>query len=303
MDAINAGASTLAFIGIALQSAKAICDVLAAFKDAPDVVLELCRDVAALSNTLQRIKECPLDGSIAASHTSSFQQHVTICKQELCIIHDKIMSFSSPSKSLSSQYWKNLLVVLRGKRLRQARNRIRDTIVQLNLHLSLIQTEVLLATSSAISQNATVTGGILQRILHEITRLHIRLDRNNTAGAAQEVVSMTEKTALGSGGSDITEVCSDLEASILRLSRLAGHDEAALREEDAEQIIEDLRGLIQSARNQVSSDRGKSCAVRKALRYIEGLISTAHVVKLNSNGVFFYPLALIISRRVIGKSR
>ncbi|KAI8665653.1 hypothetical protein LRP88_03841 [Fusarium phalaenopsidis] len=298
MEAIGAGASTLAFVLLALKSAKVIHESLSAIKDAPRIVRELAQDIQLLQSVLGRLTHCPLSHAPSSTITS-FQDMLQACTAELSSIQSRLQQFKKkPDSSRSSQVYKGILGYVKKEELEEARSRVRDKTTQANLYLGLLQAQAISDTTSKIDNQATATTGILEQILGEVARLHSRLDNSDAASTAQHDDTSEDASASITQNLETMTLCSELEASISRLSSLVDHDGLTLDADDAEQIIDDLRKFILIARDKVSTKqtrKGKAASnpyvvedddgqVRRDLKLIEGLMLSAPIVAINQPG-------------------
>ncbi|EEU38837.1 uncharacterized protein NECHADRAFT_83143 [Fusarium vanettenii 77-13-4] len=299
MEAIGTGASTLAFVLLALKSAKVIHESLSAIKDAPRIVRELVQDIQLLQSVLGRLTHCPLSNAPSSTITS-FQDMLQACTAELSGIENRLEKFKKkPDSSRSTRVYKGILGYVKKEELEEARSRVRDKTTQANLYLGLLQAQAISDTTSTIGHQATATTGILEQILGEVARLHSRLN-NDTASTAQQDDATEDVSASITQNLESMTLCSELEESISRLSSLVDHDGLTLDADDAEQIIDDLRKFILIARDRVSSKqtgKGKATAnpyavnddsdqVRRDLKLIEGLMLSAPIVAINQPGTF-----------------
>ncbi|KAJ4326734.1 hypothetical protein N0V84_002854 [Fusarium piperis] len=293
MEAIGTGASTLAFVLLALKSAKVIHESLSAIKDAPRIVRELAQDLQLLQSVLGRLTHCPLSHAPSSTITS-FQDMLRACTAELSDIESRLEQFKKkPDSSRSSRVYKGILGYVKKEELEEARSRVRDKTTQANLYLGLLQAQAISDTTSKIDTQATATTGILEQILGEVSRLHSRLDDNDAPEDASASITQNLETMT---------LCSELEESISRLSSLVDYDGLTLDADDAEQIIDDLRKFILIARDRVSAkqkEKGKATVnpyavdhdsdqVRRDLKLIEGLMLSAPIVAINQPGTVLH---------------
>ncbi|RSM03369.1 hypothetical protein CDV31_010501 [Fusarium ambrosium] len=297
MEAIGTGASTLAFVLLALKSAKVIHESLSAIKDAPRIVRELAQDIQLLQSVLGRLTNCPLSHAPSSTITS-FQDMLKACTAELSGIENRLEQFKKkPESSRSSRVYKGILGYVKKEELEEARSRVRDKTTQANLYLGLLQAQAISDTTSKIDDQATATTGILEQILGEVVRLHSRLDNNDTSTTQHDDLAEDASASITQNLETMT-LCSELEESISRLSSLVDHDGLTLDADDAEQIIDDLRKFIVIARDKVAAKKtgnGKATAnpyavvddsdqVRRDLKLIEGLMLSAPIVAINQPG-------------------
>lgn len=307
MEAIGTGASTLAFVLLALKSAKVIHESLTVIKDAPRIVRELAQDIQLLQSVLGRLTHCPLSHA-PCSTIRSFQDMLKVCTAELSGIEGRLEQFKKkPDSSRSSRVYRGILGYVKKEELEEARSRVRDKTTQANLYLGLLQAQAISDTTSKIDDQATATTGILEQILGEVARLHSRLE-NNGASASHDNAAEHGSDSITQSFETMT-LCSELEESISRLSSLVDHDGLTLDADDAEQIIDDLRKFILIARDKVATKKtgsGKAAAnpyavvddsdqVRRDLKLIEGLMLSAPIVAINQPGTI-HPRSLCFIR-------
>ncbi|EMT71109.1 hypothetical protein NOF04DRAFT_13591 [Fusarium oxysporum II5] len=301
MEAIGAGASTLAFVLLALKSVKIVNESLSSIKDAPRIVSELLKDIESLQSVLGRISGSLLRHA-PTSTIESLNDILQACTTELSSIECRLAKFSTSSgSSRSSRMYKGVLAYVKKEDLENARGRIRDKSTQINLYLSLLQAQSILQVSSRIDTHANVTATILEQILGEVSKLHTRLDQDAAAVEAEELpaTACDEDIIDGAmaGQLGAMALCSELESSISRLSTLIDHDGLTLDADDAEQIIDDLRRFVVIAKERsieksrlssnstsyssVTEDDAK--AFGRDLKLIEGLILSAPIIAINQS--------------------
>ncbi|KAF4965825.1 hypothetical protein FSARC_6418 [Fusarium sarcochroum] len=312
MEAIGAGASTLAFVLLALKSAKVIHESLSSIKGAPKTVRELVEDIKFLQSVLGRMSHCPLQNA-PTSTIDSLNETLQHCTVDLSSIESRLTKFSPNSlNSRSSRLWKGVLAYVKKEDLENARSRIRDKSTQMNLYLGLIQAQSISDTSSRIDTQAAATTNILQQILGEISKLHERLDQDVAPIAPQDDVDATITGHFGT-----LTVCSELEASISRLSSLVDHDGSTLDADDAEHIVDDLRRFVTIAKEKSSSKTNnnqqthayntavdkRAIMLRRDLKLIEGLILSAPIIAINKPVISSNKLLSCMPRGTIIKQK
>jgi hypothetical protein len=180
MEAIGAGASTLAFILLALKSAKIINESLSSIKDAPRTVIELLEDVTFLQSVLERLSQCTLQHA-SISTVDSLTQTLQGCTTELSRIEGRLTMFLQDTvSSRSRRVYKGVLAYIKREDLENARHRVRDKSTQINLYLGLLQAQSISELSSKSDTQATAATSILEEILSEVSRLHARINHRRT---------------------------------------------------------------------------------------------------------------------------
>ncbi|KAF4445332.1 hypothetical protein F53441_10881 [Fusarium austroafricanum] len=295
MEAIGAGASTLAFVLLALKSAKIINESLSSIKDAPRTVLDLIKDIEFLQSVLGRISGLSLQ-HVPASTIESLNGVLRTCTTDLSTIENRLTKFSNMSdNSRSSRIYKGVLAYVKKEDLESAQGRIRDKSTQINLYLSLLQAQSISEVSSRIDSQATATTNLLEQILGEVSKLHARLNQDEQLMEANSNDDAVESEISGQFGT--MAICSELESSISRLSSLVDYDGLTLDADDAEQIVNDLRRFVVLAKERLIAKSNQSYnsfvyntstevddkALRRDLKLIEGLILSAPIIAINQS--------------------
>ena len=294
MEAIGAGASTLAFVLLALKSAKVINESLSSIKDAPKTVIELLEDIKCLQSVLERLSQCTLQHA-SISTVDSLTQTLQGCTTELASIEGRLARFLQDTvSSRSRRMYKGVLAYIKKEDLENARRRVRDKSTQINLYLGLLQAQSMSELSSKADTQATATTSILEEILNEVSRLHARISHEPASGN-EEHSDVADDAIVDN--LEALKICSELDFSISRLSTLVDHDGLSLDAEDAEQIIDDLRRFVVVAREKstVNAKPKTSAAysmgaesstklVNRDLTLIEGLIISAPIIAINKSG-------------------
>ena len=294
MEAIGAGASTLAFVLLALKSAKIINESLSSIKDAPKTAIELLDDMKFLQSVLERLSQCTLQHA-SISTVDSLTQTLQGCTTELARIEGRLARFLQDTvSSRSRRMYKGVLAYIKKEDLENARRRVRDKSTQINLYLGLLQAQSMSELSSKADTQATATTSILEEILNEVSRLHARISHEPASGN-EEYSDVADDVIVDN--LEALKICSELDSSISRLSTLVDHDGLSLDAEDAEQIIDDLRRFVVVAREKsaVNAKPKTSAAysigtesstklINRDLTLIEGLIISAPFIAINKSG-------------------
>jgi|SRR3569833_1306463 len=135
MEAVGAGASVLAFIGIALQSAKFIHDVFSAVKDGPENVKRAAYNVEQLQLTLERLSRCrAIDSDVAT------RDQVSKCTSDMETIAQKLQKLAvSETEKRSGRLWKRLRAAYSDNDLSKISVVVRDHTSALHISLSILQ--------------------------------------------------------------------------------------------------------------------------------------------------------------------
>ncbi|RBR03583.1 uncharacterized protein FIESC28_11740 [Fusarium coffeatum] len=293
MEAIGAGASTLAFVLLALKSAKVINESLSSIKDAPRTVIELLEDMKFLQSILERLSQCTLQHA-SISTVDSLTQTLQGCTTELSSIEGRLAKFLQDTvSSRSRRVYKGVLAYIKKEDLENARRRVRDKSTQINLYLGLLQAQSMSELSSQVHTQAIATTSILEEILNEVSRIHARISHGPVPGI-EEHSDVADDAIVNN--LEALMICSELDSSISRLSALVGHDGLSLDAEDAEQIIDDLRRFVVVAREKsVANAKLKTSdaysigaesstkLVSGDFKLIEGLIISAPIIAINKS--------------------
>ncbi|KAI1060950.1 hypothetical protein LB507_010146 [Fusarium sp. FIESC RH6] len=293
MEAIGAGASTLAFVLLALKSAKILNESLSSIKDAPRIVIEPLEDIKFLQSVLERLSQCTLQHA-SISTVDSLTQTLQGCTTELSSIEGRLAKFLQDTvSSRSRRMYKGVLAYIKKEDLENARRRVRDKSTQINLYLGLLQAQSMSELSSKADNQATATTGILEEILNEVSRLHARISHEPAIGK-EEHTDVADDAILDN--LEALKICSELDSSISRLSTLVDHDGLSLDAEDAEQIIDDLRKFVVVAREKSAANaklktsdaynigaESSTKLVGRDLKLIEGLIISAPIIAINKS--------------------
>jgi hypothetical protein len=296
MEAIGAGASTLAFILLALKSAKIINESLSSIKDAPRTVIELLEDVTFLQSVLERLSQCTLQHA-SISTVDSLTQTLQGCTTELSRIEGRLTMFLQDTvSSRSRRVYKGVLAYIKREDLENARHRVRDKSTQINLYLGLLQAQSISELSSKSDTQATAATSILEEILSEVSRLHARINHEPASGTEEHGDAADDAIV---DNLEALRLCSELDSSISRLSTLVDHDGLSLDAEDAEQIIDDLRRFVVVAREKSAANskpenpnaysigaESNTKLVSRDLKLIEGLIISAPIIAINKSGIW-----------------
>lgn len=296
MEAIGAGASTLAFVLLTLKSTKIINESLSSIKDAPRTVIELLEDVKFLQSVLERLSHCTLQHA-SISTVDSLTQTLQGCTAELTSIEDRLVKFLQDTvSSRSRRVYKGVLAYIKKEDLENARRRVRDKSTQINLYFGLLQTQSMSELSEKADTQATAATSILEKILSEVSRLHARISQEPASGTEEHSDAADDAIA---DNLEALQLCSELDSSISRLSTLVDHEGLSLDAEDAEQIIDDLRRFVVVAREKsaanskpensnaysVGAESNTKLASRD-LKLIEGLIISAPIIAINKSGIY-----------------
>ena len=117
MDGVSAGASVVTFVVVALQSAKAVHDVLSAVKDGPQNVQILTDSLRQLQNVLERITQLHIRQSDDAD-SADLECLAQKCAIDVAGFQSKLrrLTFSADERRVG-RLWKRLRVAVNEKDL------------------------------------------------------------------------------------------------------------------------------------------------------------------------------------------
>ncbi|OIW24632.1 ankyrin [Coniochaeta ligniaria NRRL 30616] len=287
-DPLSAGASVIAFVGLALSSVKAIHDILSAVKDGPQTVKRLADEVKQLGDILVRLPQLQIN-TINSADLAELTSLSSQCNLDLSSFSAKLRRLShSEGDRRVGGIWKRLKTAITEKDLDHMRDSIRHYTSVLNFRVALL----------TVAQSATQSAEMLD-ILRQL-RTEVR---------GQYMSTVPDPTASMHTVEEVEEVVSDatqesdphetkLQESIDRLIALVQEKECTVESEDAEQLIADLQTLLDSAQaNEQSPIPAQSAAevqgvstvdrehnVYKELKLASSLIFSATSISVNSTG-------------------
>lgn len=139
MEAVGGGASVLAFVGLAAQSAKTLYELFSALKDAPQDVERVATHVHQFQSVLGQLSQSRAFSESAPEVTRDVGQHVKICNDEIEAISAKLKGLRiSDHEKQSGIFWKRVKYAFKEKSLRQMGNIIGRHTNLLTLRLSTI---------------------------------------------------------------------------------------------------------------------------------------------------------------------
>ncbi|KAF2251513.1 ankyrin [Trematosphaeria pertusa] len=277
---MDGGASLVTFVVVALQSIKTVHGVISAVKDGPQSVRSLADSVAQLKSILERLSHIQLEpaNSIDLTDLSNLTQR---CATDLGNFESKLQGLNlSTDDRRFGRFWKRLKAAISEKELERMREMIRAHTLTLNFHLSLLQT----AQLSFSSMQSTEILKLLKELKSDIAQSSFA-----NHGTATSQNPNATATAIDATTTDTTE--SALEDSISRLIKLVNEKECTVESEDAEQLIDDLQTLIDSAHSKESipvapHEPGEGEAISNIARELKlatSLIFSAPSIAINSN--------------------
>ena len=250
MDPVNAGASVLAFVVLALKSAKVIHEVLSAVKDGPENVRHLVSDVAQLQGILERLSRLQLGTAVGNGDAKSLEAVVKRCADDVGTIESRLQRLSIlPSDKRVGKLWKRLVAAIGEKDLAKMQDTVRGHYMMLNVHLLLTQATQM---STSRDQCSEILDHVKELKDEVISALRANPGPANTSRTGSSTTDATIEP------SETPAVDSELEQSISRLIGLLGEKESTVASDDAQQMIDDLEALLKAAEKEESSPSGRA---------------------------------------------
>ncbi|KAL2169553.1 hypothetical protein VTG60DRAFT_5946 [Thermothelomyces hinnuleus] len=150
-DPIGTGSGVLAFVLLALKSAKVAHEILSSFKDGPENVKRAKADVESLLSVLERLSHCR--ALEANDDNGAFFVAVGSCLRDVQSF-DKQLSRLVPKAKISSRrsnYWKRLMAVWEEEMISKTSARLASHAANLSLHLSALQSDVVVAVPGQLN--------------------------------------------------------------------------------------------------------------------------------------------------------
>ncbi len=287
MDPVSAGSSVLAFVLLALNSAKTIHDVLSAVKDGPQSLRHLVGDIAQLQGILERLSCLPQpinegDAEALKSAAKRFTDDVAQIESKLQRLRIR------PTDRHGGKLWKRLLTAIKEKDLTQMQGLVRGHFMMLSVQLNLSQTVQMSASQSQLSEMHES----LKRIQEQVSALG-----NNPSSTASSA-SLPMDTDSPTDTPRVHAIDLELERGISRLVDFIGEKESTVESDEAQQMIEDLEALLQAAEREESKLENQSCSQGHQeqkftgdLKLVRHLIAAAPTLAVNGTGMaVFYPI-------------
>lgn len=148
MEAVGAGANVLAFVTLALATAKNTYTVLDSVRGGPKNVKETADALLKLVNILDQLSKCP-----AALADSSLQDDARRSIEDLDNFGDKLMRLqATPGEAASSRLWKRFHSFLKEKDLESVKAVIASHYDRFNIRLSRFTSTTALQTKEGIEK-------------------------------------------------------------------------------------------------------------------------------------------------------
>lgn len=288
-DPLSTGASVVAFVGLALSSAKAIHDILSAVKDGPQTVKRLADEVKQLGDILVRLPQLQIN-TINITDLADLASVSSQCNTDLSGFSAKLQRLScSDGDRRVGRIWKRLKVAITEKDLDQMRDSVRYYIGILNIRVTLL---MVTQVSSSTTQSATQSAEMID-ILRQL-QAGVR-DQGMSMSAAPTTPANRVEEITADTTAETDPAAAKLEESIDRLIALVKEKQCTVESDDAEQLIADLQTLLDSAQakepflsaESPTDDQGISTVAReqnvlRELKLASSLIFSAPLISVNA---------------------
>jgi len=139
MEPVSAGASVLAFIGVALQSTKTLCQTISSFKNASQEIKSLISAVENLRMILTQLKGCRVLNE-PGTDLQNVTNLVNACNQDICRYESELKKFKvDPIDTKVNQAWKIMKAFVGEKDLQRIWRGLNHHCEVLGVQLNLLQ--------------------------------------------------------------------------------------------------------------------------------------------------------------------
>lgn len=287
MDPVSAGSGVLAFVVLALKSAKVIHAVLSAVKDGPQSLDHLVGDIALLQGILERLSSLQPD-SINDGDARALELAASRCADDVAHIEAKLqrLSIRRTDKHVG-KLWKRLVTAVSERDLIQMQGLVRG-------HFTMLHAQLGLSQSSQLSQALEN----LKQLQEQVAALgNYPIPATVSAQPTQAM-----ETSPTSDPPGLPTIDAELEQRLSRLIEHIGKQESTVESENAQQIIDDVEAVLQAAErkelkpmenqsefcyscNRCGPSYGHEQDVSGELRLIRRLIAAAPTLSINTNGM------------------
>lgn len=140
MEAVGSGASVVAFIGLAAQSAKSLYELFSAFKDGPEAVQRAATNIYLFQSVLDQLSRSRAFAEGTPEVIVAVQEHVKKCNDEIDSITAKLKDLKiSDHEKRSGILWKRVKFAFKEKGLGQMSDIIEYHTNLLTLRLNTVQ--------------------------------------------------------------------------------------------------------------------------------------------------------------------
>ncbi|KAJ4360872.1 uncharacterized protein N0V89_001439 [Didymosphaeria variabile] len=284
---MDGASAIITFVVVALQSAKAVHGTLSAVKDGPHNLQNVIHSVEELKNILERVENILRSGSNRGDvDLIAFSGFAERCAEDMRRFDEGIGKLIvSPKSKKLGRFWKRLKTALDEKELDRMRSILQSHTSSLALRIITYQSAQTSASASQISR--------IQDIVETLGDHFSRLNHHES-----HPKSLLSHGAEGTTALQIKPTwTSELEHSISRLCDLVDAEGQTRDSDYAEQLIEDLKKLLDTAYNLESQIPEIGSAAETSLgSYVEPASNLAKELKLASSLVSSAPFISINSK-------
>ncbi|KAK4163278.1 hypothetical protein QBC43DRAFT_319825 [Cladorrhinum sp. PSN259] len=313
MEAIGAGASVVAFITLAVQSAKTVSDTLSGIQDAPENVRHATSAVGMLQAALDQLLQCP---SVSQGHTSrDLHDNIKQCYEDLAGFASKLRKIQiSGTASRSRQLWKRVRAFIDEKEIDRMVKIVTSHSSTLSLWLQSLQSAAIHDSKNQISALSRTISASAQdtqtRMTGELQAIGMKLEisRTESTDAHKDIdtkfsliLQAIESIKLATRTTDQDDETANSKSaqhpsstpiehpdderskedakvmkSVHRLQALVDQERRVLDMEEVDGIIEDLQSVIMAVQNKAKDSSGE-----RLFKRISAVLGSAQMVSLN----------------------
>ncbi|KAF1979298.1 hypothetical protein BU23DRAFT_642668 [Bimuria novae-zelandiae CBS 107.79] len=304
------GASVvITFVLVALKSVKAVHGTLSALKDGPHNLTNVIHSVEEIRSILERLQNILGSGTHDDADLLAFSNLADQCANDVKRFDERLgrLTVSTDNKS-KKIFWKRMKTALDEKELDRMRNILQGHTSSIALRiitLQVVQTSASVPQISQIHGMVETLGDRLSRLAHQDHSL-VTSSSDEAMATATMQAEMKQKN--------------DIESSISRLCDLIQEEGHTRDTEDAEQLIEDLKIILDAAfdiearqnkaRDVIGQpDQGNEypgSSLVKDIRLVSNIICSAPFISVNckecNDPTIFGPLEIIADQQRKRKS-
>lgn len=283
MDPLSAGASVVAFLGLAFSVTKTVHDVLSTIKDGPQVIQHLKEEFSQLRSILERLSQI----SMSATDAAELDGLAKKCNEDLTGFEKGLRRLDIlGADGRRGRLWRKLKLCFTEKDLEHTRHVVRGYVQLLTIRLNLLQVQ---QGSFSTSQSTEILN-LLQKLREDVATIH----QVNSTRTATENSTPPRVVELDM----IDEVpCADsyLADSITRLMHLLEKKPCVVDSDDAEELVDDLERLLHSIQNEAATTMASGRALdsnasnhdelSKDLKLMRSVILSAPSINVNRSGI------------------
>ncbi|KAG7292024.1 hypothetical protein NEMBOFW57_002055 [Staphylotrichum longicolle] len=245
MDPVSAGSGVLAFVVLALKSAKVIHAVLSAVKDGPQSLKHLVSDIASLQGILEDLSSLQHE-SINVGDARALEMAASRCADDVAHIEAKLqrLSIQRTDKHVG-KLWKRLVTAISERDLIQMQGLVRG-------HFTMLQAQLGLSQSRQLSQ-------VLVNLKQLQEQVAARGNCPNSATVNAQPTCQAMEASSTSDPPGLPTIDLELEQRLSRLIQHIGKEESMVESENAQQIIDDVEAVLQAAeRNEFKPEENQT---------------------------------------------